>query len=69
MAPADRKELLANMLGLSLCEEIASLGRSKARGFDSKGSAHSEELTRISEELDAKNEAQKELEATLHRSL
>ncbi|GEM_PF-1653871 len=63
MAPANRKELLANILGLSLCEEIATLARSKARGFDAKGSARSEELTRISEELEALKESPKELEA------
>ena len=63
MAPAERKEFLAEILGLSICDEIARIARAKTREINSDISARGDELGRLDTDLISLKSAPTELEA------
>lgn len=63
MLPSERKELFSKMLGLSICEKIASAVRLKIRELEGELKTRADEISRLSVEIDELAEAPKELES------
>ncbi len=62
MSPADRKTLLAKILGLSLCEDIAKLARSRTREIEAEKMARRDEADRLESDLEPLLSAPEELD-------
>lgn len=69
MTPAERNQFLSEVLGLSICEKIASLARSKARDREARADMKSAEIERLDEQLAGLSGAEKQLEVAKNELL
>ncbi len=61
MTPAERKQFLSEVLGLSICEKIASLARSRMRDFETRADMKTSEIERFDEQLTELTDAPSQL--------
>ncbi len=67
MSPAERKTMLARILGLSLCDDIAKLARSRTREIVAEKNARQEEADRLGGDAEELESAPKALEVALEQ--